>query len=51
MDKLKVFKSLVKNDISGTSPPIKEFEDDPVWHARKLVGSEILIGKKRLGLK
>lgn len=28
MDKLKVFKTLVKNDISGTSPPIKEFEDE-----------------------
>ena len=28
IDKLKVFKTLVKNDISGTSPPIKEFEDE-----------------------
>jgi len=29
---------------------IKEFENDPVWHARKLAGKEIEIGKKRLGL-
>ena len=30
---------------------IKEFEDDPVWHARQLKGEEINIGKKRLGIK
>mgnify|MGYP001441581053 FL=1 len=30
---------------------IKEFENDPVWHARQLKGKEIEIGKKRLGLK
>lgn len=30
---------------------IKEFENDPVWHARQLKGHEIEIGKKRLGLK
>ena len=29
---------------------IKEFENDPVWHARKLQGNEIEIGKKRLGM-
>ncbi len=40
---------IILNTIKGKG--IKEFEDDPVWHARKLVGSEILIGKKRLGLK
>ena len=28
---------------------IKEFENDPVWHARKLQGKEIEIGKTRLG--
>ena len=28
-----------------------EFEDDPVWHARKLQGHEIEIGKKQLGIK
>jgi len=30
---------------------IKEFENDPVWHARKLQGHEIEIGKKQLGIK
>ena len=30
---------------------IKEFENDPVWHARKVKGKEISIGKKRLGIK
>ncbi len=29
---------------------IKEFENDPVWHARQLKGDEISIGKKRLGI-
>ena len=29
---------------------IKEFENDPIWHARKLQGNEIEIGKKRLGM-
>jgi len=32
------------------SKGIREFENDPVWHARKLAGNEIEIGKKRLGL-
>ena len=40
---------VILNTIKGKG--IKEFEDDPVWHARKLAGSEILIGKKRLGIK
>tara|TARA_B100001250_G_C19815634_1_gene798173 strand:- start:436 stop:1197 length:762 start_codon:yes stop_codon:yes gene_type:complete len=30
---------------------IKEFENDPVWHARRIEGKELIIGKKRLGLK
>lgn len=30
---------------------IKEFENDPVWHARQLKGDEIIIGKKRLNIK
>ncbi len=30
---------------------VKEFENDPVWHARQLKGNEIEIGKKRLGIK
>jgi transketolase len=33
------------------SKGIKEFENDPVWHARKLKDKEINIGKKRLGIK
>jgi len=32
------------------SKGIKEFENDPVWHARKLQGKEIEIGKKKLGI-
>tara|TARA_A100001011_G_C14321973_1_gene851223 strand:- start:9156 stop:9908 length:753 start_codon:yes stop_codon:yes gene_type:complete len=30
---------------------IKEFENDPVWHARQLKGEAIDLGKKRLGIK
>ncbi len=30
---------------------IKEFENNPIWHARKLNKNEILIGKKRLKIK
>jgi transketolase len=30
---------------------IKEFENDPVWHARKLQGRDVEIGKKQLGIK
>ena len=37
------------NTIKGKG--IKEFENDPVWHARQLKGYEIEIGKKRLGIK
>ena len=29
---------------------IKPFENDPVWHARKIKGEELEIGKKELGL-
>jgi len=29
---------------------IKKFENDPVWHARKLQGKEINLGKKELGI-
>ena len=32
------------------SKGIKEFENDPIWHARKLQGKEIEIGKKKLGI-
>ena len=37
---------IIANTVKGKG--IKEFENDPVWHARKLQGQEILIGKKRL---
>jgi transketolase len=40
---------IIFNTIKGKG--IKKFENDPAWHARKLVGNEILIGKKSLGLK
>jgi transketolase len=52
--KLKIIKKNSKpnvfifNTIKGKG--IKEFENDPVWHARKLSESDILIGKKRLAL-
>ena len=29
---------------------IKPFENDPAWHARKVKGKELDIGKKELGL-
>ena len=53
-----IFKSLkkIKSDTKPTivifntikGKGIKEFENDPVWHARQLKGDEIQIGKKRL---
>ena len=55
---MKAFKQKIKKDrplviilntIKGKG--IKEFENDPVWHARQLKGQEIEIGKKRLGIK
>ncbi len=30
---------------------IKQFENDPVWHAKKLTEKDIVIGKKILGIK
>ena len=29
---------------------IKEFENDPIWHARKITGEDVYIAKKRLGI-
>ena len=29
---------------------VKAFENDPAWHARKIKGSELEIGKKELGI-
>ena len=42
-------KAIIANTIKGKG--IKEFENDPIWHARQLKGHEIEIGKKRLGIK
>lgn len=39
---------LIINTIKGKG--IKEFENDPVWHARKISDADIQIGKKRLGI-
>ena len=41
--------ALIVHTIKGKG--IKEFENDPIWHARKLQGHEIEIGKKQLGIK
>lgn len=38
--------AIILNTIKGKG--IKEFENDPVWHARKLEGREIQIGLSRL---
>jgi len=40
--------AIIINTIKGKG--IKEFEDDPIWHARKLQGKEIEIGKKKLDI-
>ena len=40
--------AIIINTIKGKG--IKEFEDDPIWHARKLQGKEMEIGKKKLGI-
>jgi len=55
---IKSFKKIKKNNrpnviIAHTTKGkgIKEFENDPVWHARQLKGEEIEIGKKRLKIR
>ena len=40
---------IIVNTVKGKG--IKEFENDPIWHARKIQGEDIKIGKKRLGMK
>jgi len=40
--------AIIINTIKGKG--IKEFEDDPIWHARKLQGKEVEIGKEKLGI-
>jgi transketolase len=50
--KIKNFKgpiAIILNTIKGKG--IKEFENDPVWHARKLSKNEIAIARKRLEIK
>ena len=41
--------AVILNTVKGKG--IKEFENDPVWHARKLSENEITIARKRLGIK
>jgi len=41
--------AIIFNTIKGKG--VKEFENDPVWHARKLSEGELKIAKKRLGMK
>jgi transketolase len=40
---------IILNTIKGKG--IKLFENDPSWHARKIAGSELIVGKKALGIK
>ena len=41
--------AIIVNTIKGKG--IKNFENDPIWHARKLKGKDIEIGKNKLGIK
>jgi len=41
--------AIIFNTIKGKG--VKEFENNPVWHARKLNNEEMTIAKKRLGMK
>ena len=47
--KKKLPTAIIFNTIKGKG--IKEFENDPVWHARKLNKDELNIANKRLGLR
>ena len=40
---------IVFHTIKGKGIP--EFENDPAWHARKIKGVELEIGKEALGIK
>jgi deoxyxylulose-5-phosphate synthase len=42
-------KAFVVHTIKGKG--IKAFENDPSWHARKIKGAELEIGKKELGIE
>ena len=39
---------IILNTIKGKG--VVEFENDPAWHARKLAGKELIVGKKALGI-
>ena len=41
-------RALIINTIKGKG--IKSFENDPAWHAKKIKGLELEIGKKQLGI-
>ena len=41
-------KVLIVHTIKGRG--IKAFENDPVWHARKIKGEDLQIGRRELGL-
>jgi len=40
--------AIIVNTIKGKG--IKSFENDPTWHARKIKGEELKIGKRELGI-
>jgi transketolase len=41
-------RAIIAHTVKGKG--IKAFENDPAWHARKIKGEELEIGKKELGL-
>ena len=41
-------RALIVHTIKGKG--IKSFENDPVWHARKIKGKDLEIGRRELGL-
>lgn len=42
-------RAIITHTVKGKG--IKAFENDPAWHARKVKGEELEIGKKELGLE
>ena len=40
--------AIILNTVKGKG--IKKFENDPIWHARKIQNKDVIIGKKALGL-
>ena len=47
-NKIKKTNVIILNTIKGKG--VKEFENDPVWHARKLSDKEVIIAKQSLGI-